>query len=81
MEGFAQLLLEDSGKELTAEAKEHVTYITAAAARMDLLIQDVLDLHHPSAYGDENVRGRFRYSGSAGDPNVPAVCMPGTCRF
>ncbi len=42
MEGFAQLLLEDSAGELTPEAKKHVAYITAAASRMDMLIQDVL---------------------------------------
>jgi PAS domain S-box-containing protein len=42
MEGFAQMLLEDHGRNLPPEAKGHVAYITAAAARMDLLIQDVL---------------------------------------
>jgi PAS domain S-box-containing protein len=42
MEGFAQILLEDFGQDLPLEAKGHVAYITAAAARMDMLIQDVL---------------------------------------
>ena len=42
MEGFAQLLLEDAAGDLSAEAKRHVSYITAAAGRMDMLIQDVL---------------------------------------
>jgi PAS domain S-box-containing protein len=42
MEGFAQMLIEDYGTSLPPEAKDHVAYITSAAARMDLLIQDVL---------------------------------------
>ena len=42
MEGFAQILLEDYGKDLPPKAKDHIAYITAAAARMDMLIQDVL---------------------------------------
>jgi PAS domain S-box-containing protein len=42
MAGFAQILLEDFGNELPPEARGHVAYITAAAVRMDELIQDVL---------------------------------------
>jgi signal transduction histidine kinase len=39
---FAQILLEDYAPHLPPEAKSHVAYITAAAERMDMLIQDVL---------------------------------------
>jgi PAS domain S-box-containing protein len=42
MEGFAHILLEDFGENLPAEAKGHVAYITSAAVRLDMLIQDVL---------------------------------------
>jgi len=42
MEGFAHILLEDFGENLPAEAKGHIAYITSAAVRLDMLIQDVL---------------------------------------
>lgn len=42
MSGFAEILMEDFGRNLPPEARAHVGYITAAAARMDLMIQDVL---------------------------------------
>jgi PAS domain S-box-containing protein len=42
MAGFAQILQEDFGNTLPPEAKSHIIHITSAAARMDMLIQDVL---------------------------------------
>jgi len=42
MQGFAAMLLEDCGKELSKEARMCLDRITSSAARMDRLIQDVL---------------------------------------
>lgn len=43
MESFAELLAEDCGKHIGREGKDYIHRITAAAERMDKLIQDVLD--------------------------------------
>jgi light-regulated signal transduction histidine kinase (bacteriophytochrome) len=42
MAGFAQILTEDFAKALPPEGASHLACITAAAVRMDMLIQDVL---------------------------------------
>lgn len=42
MEGLAQALLEDYGEHLDSVGQEYAQRIVAAAARMDLLIQDLL---------------------------------------
>lgn len=42
MQGFAQILVEDYGANLPNEAREYISYITGAAVRMDMLIEDVL---------------------------------------
>jgi signal transduction histidine kinase len=43
MEGFARLLLEEHAGRLDADAQEYLDRIASSAARMDLLIQDVLN--------------------------------------
>lgn len=43
MQGFANLLEEDFGEALPAEARNHLRRITAAAKRLDRLITDALD--------------------------------------
>ncbi|MDB6113865.1 MAG: hypothetical protein JWQ62_810 [Lacunisphaera sp.] len=43
MAGFAQILLNDHANQLDATARDYLSRITRSAARMDLLIQGVLD--------------------------------------
>lgn len=42
MEGYAAALMEDQGDKLDASGKSFLSKISAAAARLDLLVQDVL---------------------------------------
>jgi signal transduction histidine kinase len=43
MQGFAQILLEDHAHQLSSEARSYLERIASSAARMDMLIQDVLN--------------------------------------
>lgn len=43
MQGFARILLEDYAKQLDADAHSYLERIASSAARMDMLIQDVLN--------------------------------------
>ncbi len=43
MQGFARILLDDYAGEFDVEARSYLERITTSAARMDLLIQDVLN--------------------------------------
>ena len=43
MQGFARILLDDHADKLDADAQSYLLRITSSAARMDLLIQDVLN--------------------------------------
>lgn len=43
MQGFARILLDDHAHELSAEVRSYLERIASSAARMDVLIQDVLN--------------------------------------
>ncbi|MEO6994261.1 MAG: histidine kinase dimerization/phospho-acceptor domain-containing protein, partial [Lacunisphaera sp.] len=43
MQGFARILLDDYGEKLDGDARSYLERITTSAARMDLLIQEVLN--------------------------------------
>jgi two-component system sensor histidine kinase/response regulator len=48
LDGFSQALLEDYGDKLDAQGKHYLTRIRAAAQRMGLLIEDLLELSRMS---------------------------------